>query len=266
MNEENCVIIVPTHSSYLDVVKNFMILEKKYWSDCKYKIIVAITGEDISVPSINTLYCGRNATLPLCIYLACQKCKAQYYMCFLGDAFINSKVNNKAVEYLIHSMKKNNLDFLRIRTLHSMFKKKSINKYMRYINSADRYAHSFIAFVASQKFIEEEFSGVVTDLDFENKYLEMTTIRPRFYFENHAIVTKRIFDIYPGIIKGKWDCWIYFLLKIKNPELDFKTRKILPLKDNVYCWCADFFIKFIPDTIRKKVKKHTKNKMMVTKD
>ena len=38
---------------------------------------------------------------------------------------------------------------------------------------AERYGVSFIAFIASKRFVEKEFSSNVSDIDFEMKYLEL---------------------------------------------------------------------------------------------
>lgn len=62
---------------------------------------------------------------------------------------------------------------------------------------------SFVAFIANRNFIETEFSGQISDLEFGSKYLELNG-KNKVYYNDRVIVTNNIFNIITGIDAGEW--------------------------------------------------------------
>ena len=61
-----CTIIIPTHSSYLDVCYNFLEVFHESWKDCRYTIVLSVTGEDICKYDGAYIYNGKHASLTDC--------------------------------------------------------------------------------------------------------------------------------------------------------------------------------------------------------
>ena len=106
MIDNSCCIIVPTNSKYIDICKNFMDVLKRSWSDCPYRVIVSITGENKKIDGVINLYNGSDASLIDCIVNASNIYKCDYYMVFLGDAFMCGNVETYKVKNLLEDMKK----------------------------------------------------------------------------------------------------------------------------------------------------------------
>ena len=118
----------------------------------------------------------------------------------LGDAFISNKVNSNEIDELIEQMKKNNFDYC------NLYSKSKSNIMYRKIKRCEIYAVGFISFIASKKFIVNEFNELVSDFDFEEKYLINANkcIDKNLYWDNMIICTNNALNIVHGLQKGVW--------------------------------------------------------------
>ena len=131
------------------------------------------------------------------------------------------------VESLINEMEEKNIDYCNlVPRIAYRFRKRVVDKNMRYISSNDSYNMSFVAFVASRRFILKEFAGKITDLEFEEKYLSCSDKKFCIY-KNRVILTKNLFGLIPGIYAGKWDRHAYRKLQKDNPEILFTQREVI---------------------------------------
>ncbi|WP_300629103.1 hypothetical protein [uncultured Thomasclavelia sp.] len=247
------MIVIPTHSKYKNVINTFLLLLKKYWPDCPYRILISICGDDFTIQGYDRLYNGTNSNLIDCITAVRKKYNYDYYMCFLGDAFMNKKVNQIDVDEIINIINYNNIDYCSLLNVRNYKKSKKLNNCLRYIHSKDRYSHNFISFIVSNQYIDDFLSKMNSDLDFEMKYL---SIKENYYFHNHIIVTKNIFNITPGIKKGKWNRFVLSKLKKYNPEIEFAELPIESYCESLYSFFYGILITFIPDYLRKKLKSY----------
>lgn len=168
-------IILPTSIKYLDITKNFIDLLKINWPEAYKNLIISIVGSNNTKANFGNIPVVRNSissSLPTCVSNAALKYKADYYLIFLGDAFISQPVNNKKVELLLSSLIIDNINYCRLLPQISRYIN-SYRKEYRRINTNERYGHSFIAFGASYHFIMKEFSHNITDRDFEIRYLKL---------------------------------------------------------------------------------------------
>lgn len=252
----NILIVIPTHSNYIDICIDFLKLFSKYWEDCPYKMVISICGAKTTIPGYDVICNGSNATLPQCIYNAAQQYNADYYMCFLGDAFITKMVDTNLIKKIIEDIYINNINYCSLLPMYRKSKEKRIGKDLRYINSDDRYSHTFIAFICTSKFVLEEFNDCITDLDFENKYLNLTNLKKKEYFKDRVIVKSNYLNLYPGIKKGCWDRRVLHKLKKENPELDFSYRKKLSFKTTIINFLSFKLSAHLPNKIRIFIKKN----------
>lgn len=245
------VIILPTHSSYIGITKNFIQLLRKNWVDCPFKIVVSATGSKVSIEDVENLYNGEGASLIECVVNAAKKYKAEYCISFLGDAFINKKIDDEKILSLLNDLVIKDIQYCSLEYVKNYKKRKNFNDYCRYINNLDRYSHNFTAFVASYDFIMKELSKYRTDLDFEKAYLYQDE---DFYFDDHLVVTKNYFNLLPGITKGKWDRFNYNKLRKSNPEIKFAKRDIQSFKESSICHVRGRIVPYMPSSIRKRMK------------
>lgn len=255
------VIIITSHSAYLDVCQNFIFLFNKYWNNCPFKIVLSYYGENINVAdnfqNVEVLYNGEKTTLPTCIYNVKKKYNADYYLCFLGDAFITKKIDTDTVNDILISLKENNISYCNLKPKHILYNlmsKYKIDEYQRYLTVNERYGVSFVSFIAASDFIEKKFRNGITDLEFEIEYLNKGIIvekDPFFY----SILKKNIFNIYPGIVKGKWEKTVLNKLKKENPEFEFCKRESLSYKSEIIIKISRITSNFVPNKMRKKIKK-----------
>lgn len=248
------VIVLPTHSSYCGVVKNFLQLLGKNWPDCPFDIVVSVVGDDVKIDGVDNLYNGKDASLIDCVVNVVKKYKRKYYISFLGDAFINMKIDNTEIVEMLKSLADSNIEYCSLQCVKNYRKEKKFNDYFRHINNLDRYSHNFTVFVASRGFIMGEMARFKTDLDFEKNYL---CRKDDFYFDRHLIVRKNYFNLLPSITKGKWDRINYRKLKKDNPEVEFDARDVQSWKESILCHTRSRVVAFLPSSVRVGLKKIT---------
>lgn len=256
IKDTSAIIIIPTHSNYIDVCRDFLNLFKKNWGDCPYEICVSITGSNLSIEDVKTFYNGTDASLIDCILNVSKQNKADYYFCFLGDAFINGKINTDKMINMLDCFKLMQIDYCSLLYVKPYAKKKIfIDKNFRYISNKDRYSHNFVSFVASEKYIFEKLATMKDDYDFEYSYLKKAENIDTYYFEHEIIVNSNIISIYPGIVNGRWNRKVYNLLVRDNPELEFTNRRKLSLVESFYVNLYDSIIHFLSSSFRNKIKR-----------
>lgn len=255
---ESCCIIVPTSSKYLDVCRNFIAVLSNSWTDCPYKIILSITGEERKIDWAEYVFNGPDATLVDCIVNASDKYRSDYYMVFLGDAFMCGKVDTQKVKHLLEEIKENQIDFCCLHPEKSKRKEKRAGNEMRYIHIKDRYCHCFGYSLYTKRYIDEMFvnSNISTDLEYEVWYLNQTFNSERdFYYEHDAILLSNIFHIRCGIKKGKWDRVVYRWIKRHYPEISLAQRPKLDFASQIVLILREKFLYLVPDEIRIGAKK-----------
>lgn len=248
--EHDVILIIPTHSSYMDIVKNFLELFSKNWNDCNYPIIISVCGKNEKIDGYINIYNGNDASLIDCILNAALEFKSKYYICLLGDAFINKKVNQKIIDTIIYSMEQGKINYCSLLNVRHYRKIKSFNSSLRYINSKDRYSHTFIAFIANNYYLKNVLSKFHTDLEYEMGYIN---IEKEYYFEHDLIVKNNYLGILPGIRKGKWNRIFLYKLKKDNPEIVFSKRPVESIVDTIYGICA-YSSSYLPEKIRIAIK------------
>lgn len=250
MNNNDGVITLITHSNYIDICNNFVELLKKNWSDCPYRIVGVIMGDNVKIVGIDCIYVENASTLPECLLQVINVYPASWYMSFLGDAFIAKKVDQSLVSQVIGTIKKNDIQYCCLIPKKSVGKKIQISDLVRKIHYSDRYNHSFISFIATPSYIREQFSNHETDFDFEMKYLSIADGKEKRYFENECILLKNILWIYPGIDKSKWNRKVLRILKKNNPSVMFSERGKLSVKEQIIYDLRELLVNVCPRYIR----------------
>ena len=253
---QDFVIIIPTNSSYIDIVNIFLKLLEKQWKFRKNQIIISITGQDKKIKGYKTIYNGEKASLIECIVNAAKANSHQYYMSFLGDAFITKTLNEKYLNSIMNAIKEKKIDYCSLNYVKRYSKEKRLSKELRIINKKDRYSHNFVAFIASKKYIDDILSKYKNDLEFEKHYLNETGNE---YYNNHTIVRKNYLNIHPSIIKGKWDKINYRRIKKEYPEIDLGNREQTSYTYSLILHVRRHIIPYIPSAIRKTINKFRKD-------
>ena len=122
---------------------------------------------------------------------------------------------------------------------------------MRYTTENDVYNISFVAFIASRFFIQEEFRNNISDLEFEKKYLKCDS---RNDFINKCILKKNIFHIMAGIDAGKWNNHVLRILKKNYSDIKWAEREKTVASKTVFNDFALFFQMFLSKKQRRKMK------------
>ena len=257
---ESVAIIIPSHSNYTGVVQNFLSLLKKNWPDCPFDITVSLMGENKEIAGAKCIYSKNNKSLIDCILKAAKLVKKDYYICILGDAFINKKINNDRAEEIIQEIIEANAEYCSLKYVKNYKKIKKYGKYLRYINSKDRYSHSFIAFMTSSAYLKNELSRYKTDLDFEMNYLSESE---EHYYDNHFILRKNYFNLLPSITKGKWDRINYIKLTKRNPDIIFDNRDKLSWKETIVFHLRNIAVYYLSPNARVIIKKRIEKKAKI---
>lgn len=251
--DKSCVIVLPTHSNYLGVCKNFVELLKKNWMDCPYELWISYAGDRTNIEwAFNTIYNGKAASLTECLYNLAEKVNADYYISFLGDAFINSRIDSNFIIELLKDIENNNIEYCSLMYVKNYYREKSFNEQFRYIHTTDRYSHNFVSFIASDGFIKSTLHTCNTDLEFEKHYLE---VKEKKYYNSHIAIKKNYLGLVPAITNGKWNRLAYNKLVRDNPDISFDEREVETLAESLYQVFHDEFIWVIPSGLRVRVKK-----------
>ena len=258
MVDESCCVIVPTNSKYIDICKNFFAVVKRSWPDCPYRLVLSVTGENKKVDGVINLYNGPKASLVDCVVNASKIYDCDYYIVFLGDAFMCGKVNTQSVKDILDDMKKNQIDFCCLHPEKTKKKISKIGRQMRHIHIRDRYCHCFGYILCSKRYLHEMFvdSGILTDLEYEVWYLNKSIeSKTDYYYQHDAILTQNIFHIICGIKKGKWDRVAYHWIKKNYPEIQLAVRPKLSLLSQGMMILREKFLYLVPDYLRIQIKK-----------
>ena len=257
--QEKYVIIVPTHSSYIDVCENFIEVLHRNWNPEKYICILSICGPQYKgkiSEGWNVVYNGENTPLPTCVYNAASLYPSDYYFVFLGDAFIDGKVSDSYISELLNELRNEKIGYCKLEPQCHWAKTKCAGKLIRYIQKSERYAHSFVAYVASGKFIREEFCENITDREFELKYLEIANDpkSKNSFFDDRVIVLRNEFSITAGIEKGMWDRGVLNRLKKRYPDVTFAERDKVGIAQQLYMKARLRLLPFVPNGLRRVIK------------
>ena len=254
---ENCTILIPTHSAYMDICENFISVLRRSWKDCPYPVKIALCGKQTDSDIAEKIYCGESTTLTKALVEAVKNDPNEMFLVFLGDAFFFDKVDQKEVEVLLTQLSENKVQYCSLRPKPTQKKEKLLTELLRQIHSQDRYTHSFICFAATKDYIIEEFNSpkVDSDMDYELKYLQIVNSEEDFYFEDHAILRRDIFHIIPGIEKGKWDRHVLSKLKKRYPDIEFSKREKLSVARQLYSDLNGLLLPLIPNGLRRFLKK-----------
>jgi hypothetical protein len=144
----------------------------------------------------------------------------------------------------------------------------SLGRYLKKINIRDRYSFSFVSFAANWKFIDDELKENVTDLEFESKYLNLAATTPdtSLYLDKAVCLKSNIFNIIPGIDKGKWNRLAYLLIKIKNKDINLCKRDKISYRWQLYLLLRKLFVIIAPDKFRQFLKKNVMNSKLFYTD
>lgn len=231
--KEKIIIILSTHSSYLDICEIFLNLLEINWKDCPFDIVISITGENIMLDGYHCIYNGQNATLPDCLRSACEQAFASHYICVLGDAFIMKKIQTKEIVVILKELINREVEYCNLLP-NKVQRKNCKGNNIREIYEKDIYSHSFVSFFASREFIFKQFTLGSTDLDFEEQYLKIAAEASNNHkFDKHYIFVRNVFHIMPGISKGLWDWKVYRYLKRNYPDINVECRKKLGIKETI---------------------------------
>lgn len=255
-------IVLVTNSAYSFICDTFIELKNKNWRNCPYEMIVTYCGsKEMDISCDNIIYNGENVSLPTCIYNVLLSENDDYFICFLGDAFIYKKIDNEIIKQLMAYVERENIDYLRLFPVN--YNEENViskNHMIRKMSHKDR-GISFVAFVASRRFIVNEFSNGITDYDFEMKFLKLSyvTFKPREW-NRYIIYTviNNVMNIYPGIDKGRWDRSAYKLIKKYNKEITLPQLTKVPLVVDVIRKVSYRILRFVPTKYTKHIKKFLK--------
>lgn len=252
------LFVLVTHSNYMDICSCFIeMFMKNFSSQAQVEFIISYCGEPQNIKNFETLYNGKDASLPECLYNVANSVEADLYFSFLGDAFICEKVNNQEFEELIINLINDKIEYCcLIPRKRNIFSKKTPplgSNYYRLISYDDIYCHSFIAFCATKEFILNEFNNGITDFEFENKYLKAA--KNKGFYDRRAILRKNVLNIIPGIQKGKWDRKCYKNLCKQSVNIFRNNRKVLTRLETIKNYIILFLQPIIPYTLRTRIKK-----------
>lgn len=236
MEKNKIAFILLTHSSYFDICQCFLeLFEKNFLSftNKKVELIISYCGTKLEIKNYSNIYNGKEATLPDCLRNATESVDADLYFSFLGDAFFSRMVNIDKLERLIDLLLIDKINYCSLIPKRKYIYNKMIsyNNLYRSISYNDLYAHSFIAFIASKEFIFNEFIDGFTDYDFEIKYLKMSG--KKGFYNDRVILIDDVFNIIPGIQKGKWNRKCYKVLSKQSLQVSNNKRKKLSVNETI---------------------------------
>lgn len=263
MKAVNYKIVMPTVAKYLPITDNFLSILKVNWPQAMDNIIVSVVG-DISkwsnVHNVAVINNPKGTTLPGCIVNAVQQYEADIYLSFLGDAFLNGKIDDKKIHSLMRELISQKISYCNLVPQIHIEVGNRINRSFRLLSNRERYGHSFVAFACTREFIESEFLNEESDRDFEIKYLKLAQ-EPKFMFEDRAILKENIFHIYPSIQKGKWNRIRIRSLRNKYPQVEFENLGVISPGYELFLVLRRVIIPFLPNDLAKSVKSKLKRKV-----
>lgn len=250
MENKNVKIIVSVSSCYKDIADLFFYCMKKNWPDCPFDCIVSFNDEKFNQYSKYSYVGQKKDTIPDNIRNITNKYKADFYICLLGDAFISNAVNTKNVLKLIKYMEINKISYC------NLFPLRKKNKLITYIKNTDVYSMSFIAFIASNDFINKEFKNGVTDFEFEEKWLKsaLENSNQKYVLKDKIINSSNILNIVHGIQKGVWIRKSYNYMKKNGLLVNSNRNKMSIIQEIIFSIRVKAQI-FLPPKFRYVLKK-----------
>ena len=160
-------IIVSLSAKYKSVAKIFFEQIQKHFK-CDNLDVYVVSDEDFDIDyPIKDKYINNQKSIPGRIFELVNKIGDNDYLCFLADALACADVSEDAINSIINEFREKGIEYC------NLIPKEIKNHKMEEIKRTLRYGVSFIAFYATKGFILREFSGNVSDYDFEEKYLKI---------------------------------------------------------------------------------------------
>jgi hypothetical protein len=113
-NKEKCSVVISSFSAYRDVWEPFFKLFFKYWPDCPYDIYLITDKYIYEDRRVKTIQIKEDLGWSKNTRYALQQIDTPYFIMFMEDFLMTSKVDTERILKLFEYVIKQNIDYLRL--------------------------------------------------------------------------------------------------------------------------------------------------------
>lgn len=228
----DCVLFIGSCDAYIDILKPFFILLKKYWPDLAYDIVLSTETIDYQFSGLNIKNIhpnNPNCTWTERIYDALNKIKSKQIIFMLDDFFLYKKVNSAEVERIIGWL--SNDSSIATFTLWNIIGNNKASKYQNF-DRREKKAHYKLAMTAgiwNKKWLLKYFKNRQESAwEFEKNAGEQSRhmINPgKFYVINNSLDNILPYNLSRyGLFAGAWLKDTKKLFEDNHIQQNFKKR------------------------------------------
>ncbi len=240
-------IIVYSCKKNSDMWDIFITFFKKYWNDCKYKLIL-LTDYDVENSAskyFDEVVC-LDGTYYEMISTAVKKAETPYVMLFMDDYLMAEKVNNEDIDKYIEAAKKYKAANIRFEK-SDIIKSYNYNEEFEYFKAGTAYSVTTQAGIWDAVKLLEYLKPEWSAWDFERKgSFEINEPEcPLLVPKNYKL------PYVEGVRQGKWMKKGVKVLEKNNVHPDYNRRPKMGFKDNFKVSLKGFIIKCNPNLVVK---------------
>lgn len=251
-------IVILTCDHYSDLWKPFFQLFDKHWKNSPYKVYLASNEKKVEHVSINTLLSGADKDWSSSVKGSINQLDEEYVLLLLDDVFFTEDVDFEALESLLQTFIKLNMNYLKMK--NSPKPDIKVDSILGGISAGSLYRTAIYPSMWKKSTLLELLKDGESAWEFElkgavrsNEYDGFYSLHENFFSEIH------------GVIKGKWTKNAYKKLSELNMDIDIEKRGVMSFNDDLKLGFVNFrskIFKLVPMKYRVSVRSFVYKKIL----
>ncbi len=208
------------HDTWEIVTQSFI----DYWPDCPYDIFLMTNEITYTHSKIKNIQVGKDESWSLNLKKALSQINSKYVLIWLDDVFLSQKVDNYHFDLIEKFIKKNSINFLRLRAIP--VPSKWDGDFGEIYQNELFYRVSIFASIWDRKTLNDLLIDVESAWDFEIKGSIRSSKYNKFY-----CIRNEPFTYIHGIEKGLWKIDALNWLKTREIDVDLKYRRSMSIEE-----------------------------------
>lgn len=259
----NLAIVGIFYDGYSDMWEDFLILFRKYWSDCPYPLYIVnqVTDIDCEPYGVQVLHAGKEAEYSKKVQMAVDNIDADYFLFLLEDFFFSEYLSGDVLQPVINFMNEKKAKYYGFHL--DLFVESRLKGIVREISPSDEYTVVSAYNIWKKDFLQQcighdNYNAWV----FEGIYAKAPKVHTNEFLKGCYFDQQNTLCLVHGAIQGK------FLPRTKKIFLEkgynFQTnREVLDKKSCIKQRIKILLIDIMPMSMRNAIKKYFKS-MSVT--
>ena len=252
-------ILVLSCDKNLDVLSHYVILFRKYWSNCCFPVYLVSETQSIE-SDYNSIVVGEKTTWTKEVLYAIDRTQGEYVLLLLDDAYLYTPIDNAVFQEIVDFMEQNHIKYYRVPHMKSRYPKEADyagTKNVSRVYNNKAYGVSIGITIWDKNELRHLFGdGKRTAWQVENDFSKMAaeTKTPGF-IEGYVSDKRMLLPIAHMITMGKWIPSGIKTMKAHGYEISTTQRGMLSRLQELRMTVLVFCTRICPTRLRHPLKK-----------